>query len=107
MGYKYTSKEAKPFNNLLVTTKDKDSIIQKSRVIYKCDRVECDEEYIGESTRTFGERFKEHLKAPSSIYEHSNITGNHTSMEDFSIMGRESQNLIRTIKEAIFLRMYD
>ena len=32
---------------------------------YKCDRIECDEEYIGESSRTFGERFKEYQEAPS------------------------------------------
>ena len=59
--------------NFLVTTKDKYLITKKSGMIYrfKCNRVECDEEYIGESSRTFVERFKEHLKAPSSIYDHS------------------------------------
>ena len=31
---------------------------------YKCDRLECDEEYISETARTFGERYKEHLKPP-------------------------------------------
>ena len=43
--------------NLLVAPKDKDPILKKSGVIYsyKCDRVECDEEYIGESSRTLGE----------------------------------------------------
>ena len=53
--------------NLLVAPKDQDPMLKKSGVIYryKCDRVECDEEYIGESSRTFGERFKEHQKAPS------------------------------------------
>ena len=53
--------------NLLVAPKDKDPVLKKSGVIYsyKCGRVECDEEYIGESSRTFGERFKEHQKAPS------------------------------------------
>ena len=52
--------------NLLMAPKDIDPILKKSGVIYryKCDRVECDEEYIGESSRTFGERFKEHQKAP-------------------------------------------
>ena len=37
--------------NLLVTLKDKDPITKKGGVIYryKCDRVECDDEYIGES----------------------------------------------------------
>ena len=39
--------------NLLMAPKDKDPILKKSGVIYryKCDRVECDEEYIGESAR--------------------------------------------------------
>ena len=56
--------------NILMTSKDKDPILKKSGVIYryKCDMVECDEEYIEESSRTFAEKFKEHLKAPSPIY---------------------------------------
>ena len=51
--------------NLQVAPKDKDHILKKSGVIYryKCDRVECDVEYIGECSRTFGERFKEYQKA--------------------------------------------
>ena len=45
--------------NFLVVPKDKDPMLKKSGVIYSytCGRVECDEEYIGESSRTFGERF--------------------------------------------------
>ena len=41
--------------SLLVPPKDKGPILKKSRVIYryKCDRVECDEVYIGESSRTW------------------------------------------------------
>ena len=52
--------------SLLMNPKDKDPILKKSGVIYryKCGRVDCDEEYIGESSRAFGERFKEHQKAP-------------------------------------------
>ena len=51
--------------HLLMDHKDKDPIQKRSGVIYRyqCDRVECDEEYTGESSRTFGERFREHLKA--------------------------------------------
>ena len=58
--YKCTLMEG-TIKDLLVAPKDKDHIIKKSGIIYrsKCDRVECDEEYIGESSRTFGERFKE------------------------------------------------
>ena len=97
----------KTIRNLLVAPKDKEHIIQKSGIIYrfKCDRVEYDEEYIGESARTFGERFKEHLKHPSPIYDHSNITGHNITLDNFSIVGREEQNLTRLIKEAIFIRV--
>ena len=93
--------------NLLMTPKDKDHITKKSGIIYrfKCKRVDCEDEYIGESSRTFGERYKEHLKAPSPIYDHHTITGHETSLENFSIVGREDQNLTRAIKEAIYIRV--
>ena len=75
--------------------KDKDPITKKSGVIYrfKCDRMDCDEEYIIESSRTFEERFKEHFKAPSPMYDHYNTTGHTTEVDNFSILGREDQNL--------------
>ena len=93
--------------SLLVAPKDKDPITKKSGIIYryKCDRVECDYEYIGESSRTYGERFREHLKAPSPIYEHCNITGHSTTIDNFSTVQREHHNLIRAIKEAIYIRV--
>ena len=93
--------------NLLVAPKDQDPILKKSGVIYryKCSRVDCDDEYIGESSRTFGERFKEHQKAPSPIYDHYNTTGHMISIGNFSIVGREDQNLMRTIKEALYIRV--
>ena len=93
--------------NLLMAPKDQDPIQKRSGVIYryKCDRVECDEEYIGESSRTFGERFKEHLKAPSPIFDHYNITGHNVTIENFSIVGMEDQSIMRTIKEALYVRV--
>ena len=100
-------KSGKTLKDELVAPKDKDHITKKSGIIYrfKCDRLECDEEYIGETSRTFGERYKEHLKAPSPIHDHSNITGHTTSLENFSIVGREEQNLSRLIKESMFIRV--
>ena len=97
----------KTIKDLLVAPKDKDSISKKSGTIYRynCDRLECNEEYIGESARTFGERYREHLKAPSPIYDHSNITGHATTLDNFSIVGREDHNLIGLIKEAIYRRV--
>ena len=87
--------------------KDKDHITKKSGIIYrfKCDRLECDEEYTGEIARTFGERYKEHLKAPSPIHDHSYTTGHTTTLNNFSIDGREEQNLSRLIKESMFIRV--
>ena len=67
--------------------------------------MDCDEEYIGEYSRTFGERFKEHQKALSPIYDHYNITGHKISIDNFSIVGREDQNLMRTIKEVLYIRV--
>ena len=72
---------------------------------YSCGKIDCDEEYIGESGRTFGERFKEHLKAPSPIFVHPSSSGNETSMENFKIIGRGENSLARTIKEAMYIRV--
>ena len=44
---------------------------------------------------------REHLKAPSPIFEHQNVTGHTTLVENFNIIGREGQNMARAIKEAI------
>ena len=95
--------------NVLIAPKDKDPMLKQSWVIYRyhCDRVDCDEEYIGESSRTFGERFKEHLKPPSPIYDHSNISGHNVSINNFKIVGMEDFNQMRAIKEAIYIRVND
>ena len=44
---------------------------------YQCNNLGCDDEYIGETSRTFGERYKEHLKAPSAIHCHSTLNRPH------------------------------
>ena len=64
----------------------------------------CDEEYIGETSRTFGERFKEHLKEPSPIHNHSCTTGHTTTQDNFQITGREDHGTVRTVKEPIYIR---
>ena len=100
-------KGGRTIKSLLMAPKDKDPILKKSGVIYrfKCGRVDCDEEYIGESSRTFAERFKEHQKAPSPIFDHSNISGHQVNIDNFNIVGREDLNLSRTIKEALYIRV--
>ena len=63
----------------------------------QCGDLGCDDEYIGETSRTFGERYKEHLKAPSAIHHHSTITGHTTNHNNFQIIGREGHNLARNM----------
>ena len=44
-------------------------------------------------------------RPPPPIYDHQNIIGHNITIENFSIVGREDQNLIRAIKEAIYIRV--
>ena len=92
--------------NLLVSHKVKDPMVNKSRAIYwfQCSDLTCNDEYIGETSMTFGERFKEYLKEPSLIHHHSNNTGHPISQNNFQIIGREGDGLARYIKESIFIR---
>ena len=55
--------------------------------------MDCDEEDIGNSGRAFAERYKEHMKAPSPIHDHHNTAGHGISIDNYSIVGREDQNL--------------
>ena len=80
---------------------------EKNSVIYcySCDKIDCDEEYIRESSSTFGVRFREHLKAPSPIYDHQSNSDHITSIENFKIIGRKGNNMARAIKEATYIRV--
>ena len=60
---------------------------------------------MGKTSRTFGERFKEHLKEPSHIHTHSNNTGHPTTQDNFYIIGREDHCIARTIKESTYIRV--
>ena len=93
--------------NLLVSPKDKDPMVNKSEAIFwfQCGDLTYDDEYIGETCRTFGERFKEHLKEPSAIHNHSINTGHSTTQDNFQIIGNEDHGITRTIKESIYIRV--
>ena len=84
---------------------DKDAITKQSNIIYwfKCGKTECDDEYIGESARPFEVQYKEHLKAPSPIFEHQNTTGHTKTVDNFKIIGSEGHNMARAIKEVIYI----
>ena len=80
---------------MLVRPKDPDSKEKKSGVIYiyQYGAIDCGEEYIGKTSRTLGERYKEHLREPSNIQVHSQSTGHKLSQDNFNIIGREGQDL--------------
>ena len=52
--------------------------------------VNCTEQYIGESGRSLEDRYKEHLKAPSPIHQHTSTTGHPVSPDCFTIVDREA-----------------
>ena len=83
-------KGGRTIKNLLVSPKDRDPMVNQSDAIYwyQCGDLACDEEYIEETFRTFGERYKEHLKAPSAIHHHNSQTGHPTNHNKFQIIGR-------------------
>ena len=78
-------KGGQTLKNILVSPKDKDKITNKNSVIYSytCGMIDCGEEYIGESGRTCGERYKEHLKVPSPIFIHQSNSGHETTLNNF------------------------
>ena len=97
-------KGGRTIKNLMVSPKNRDPMVNQSGAIYwyQCGDLGCDDEYIGETSRTFGERYKEHLKALSAIHHHSSQTGHPTSLNNFQIKGREGHNLAWNIKESIY-----
>ena len=92
---------------MLVKPKDKDPKEKTGGVIYcyQCTTIDCGEEYIGETSRILGERYKGHLRELSPIQVHSQLTGHQLSKDNLHIIVREGQDIIRLIKESIFIRV--
>ena len=45
------------------------------------------------------------MKASSPIHDYCNTSGYTVTIDNFSIVGREDQNLMTTIKEALYIRV--
>ena len=102
-------KDTNTIKTLLTAPIDRSNKLQNSGVIYKfkCPHINCLEEYIGESGRTFGDRLKEHQRAPSPIHHHSNSIGHPVSPECFTIVDREPHGFTRNIKVAMYICVND
>ena len=107
--YKFISRVPTPSSNFSWHQKIRTINLKKSGVIYKykCPDINCREQYIGESGRTFGDRYKKHLKAPLPIHLQSTTTGHPINPDCFSIASKEHQGLTRNIKEAMYIRVID
>ena len=70
--------------------KYRDKITQEIGLVYsfRCDQVACKEEHKAELARTFGERFKEHLRVSFTIYDHGDNSECCISVDSFSIVER-------------------
>ena len=103
----FISREGQTLKNILVSPNTKIAwpTGTVSFTVTDVGRIDCHEEYIGESARTFGERYREHMKALSPICGHQDSSGHKTSMENFQIIGREEHSMARTIKEAMYIRV--
>ena len=86
-----------------------DNKLQKSGVIcrFRCPHINCPEECIEESGRSFRDQLKEHLRAPSPIHQHSHSTRHPVSLNCSTIVDRESQGVTRNIKEAMYIQVND
>ena len=87
---------------LLMAPKDRENKLQKRTVIYKfkCPYINCPEQYIAENGRTFGDRLKEHLRAPS---QSTTIVVPHDTQSALNVLplstgnNRESQETSRRL----------
>ena len=84
---------------ILMKPKDHNPKDNRSGIIYsyQCNYLNCNEEYIGETSRTLRKRRKEHLKQPSPIHRHIQQTGHTITEDSFSIIDREDWGQARTI----------
>ena len=84
-------KGSNTIRNLLVSPKDKDPTVQQKwgRMLVPMWWPLLWWQIYRGTSRTFGERFKAHLKDPSPIHHHSNHTGHPTSQNNLQIIGRE------------------
>ena len=92
---------------MLGKPKDQDPKEKKSGVIYcyQYEAIDCGEEYIGETSRTLGEHYREHLKEPFPVHVHSQHTSHQLNTDQSNIIEREGWDLSRLIKESIYIRV--
>ena len=107
---KVASKPERTIRDLLVKPKDKIPQGQQCGVIYKIPCAECDAFYIGETGRQLNTRIGEHKKSvrlegiSSAVGEHQMDTGHDIAWDDISVLGVDSKDYPRKVREAIEIK---
>ena len=104
------SKPGKTIRDILVKPKDRTPQELQCGVIYKIPCADCDATYIGETGRQLKTRIGEHRKSvrleglSSAVGEHQMDTGHDIAWNDVSVLGTESRDYPRKVREAIEIR---
>ena len=101
MGIQVHFKGGYTIRSLLVVLKDKDNITEKNGIIDRYSVIGY-EEYTGESARTLGEGFKEHLRVLSAFMT---MPRPQVTLPGWTVspLWVESHNIARTIMEAMYI----
>ena len=107
---KVASKPERTIRYILVKPKDRTPQDQQCGAIYKIQCSDCDAFYIGETGRQLNTRIGEHKKSvrldgiSSAVGEHQMDTGHDIAWDEVSVLGIESKDYPRKIREAIEIR---
>ena len=89
---------------MLVKPKDKTKKENQCGVVYHIQCQDCVKDYIGETGRSLGTRFKEHTNRQgvnSAVKEHLSNTGHKCTIDNVKILSKEDNWHKRKIREAI------
>ena len=83
-------------------------INNKCDVIYKIPCCDCESTYVGETGRSFGQRFKEHSKIHgnnlTAVGEHCAAFNHHIDIESCKILDSGDNYYSRKVKEALYIQ---
>ncbi|KAI8500689.1 hypothetical protein Bbelb_215070 [Branchiostoma belcheri] len=106
------SSQIAPYDLVLVR-EDKAGDGKTSQAALKCEEPNCNNTYIGETSRPLKVRYKEHCRPSangysSAIFHHLQHNQGHSfKLESTDILDRETRWWERGVKEAIYERMYN
>ena len=89
----------------MFSVEERTPVALKSMVVYQFSCVGCNSRYIGEASRHFSTRIKEHTESDknSHIFKHSPLCKNKYSPSCFSILDSASNSIDLKLKEAFFM----